>query len=104
MNRPMKIVNSSSGIIVFDGLEAVVWKILMSSNVVASGVTVKNVSPGQLYTFIFVQDAVGGHIFAWPAQVDNGALVDPQPNTTTVQNYIGNTGGILQSNAPGAWL
>jgi hypothetical protein len=102
MSRPIKIVDTATGLVLFDGLQAVTWKVLMKQSVPASGVRLKNISPGQIYTFIFQQDADGGHSFTWPvARVRNGTRLDLRPLAVSVQNYIGSTGGILLSDLPG---
>lgn len=102
MERPYKVIDTT-GVAIIDGLEAVTWKILMRNSVSANDIRVKNISPGQLYTFIFEQDAKGGHNFAWPEGVKNGMRIDPEPNSVSVQNYTGSTGGVLIANIPGAW-
>jgi len=71
----------------FDGARAPSWKITLDEDALGSFLT--NLQPGNLYTFIIVQDAVGGHVFAWPTgRVHNAALVDPLPNRTTVQTFV----------------
>lgn len=103
MNRPIETVSTLSGLVVFDGLRAVAWTVLMKNSVPASGVIFKNIAPGQLYTFIFEQDAEGGHRFEWPQQVRNSMSIDPDPGAVSVQNYVASTGGVLFPNLPGAW-
>ena len=95
MNRPFLNLESAGGLL-FDGLQAVCWFIHMSSSVTAARVS--NSSPGQLYTFVFTQDAKGGHVMNWPANCLNAAAIDPAPNSVTVQNFIGDTGNILRAN------
>ena len=62
---------------------------------------VKNVSPGQLYVFVYKQDHVGGHSVSWGADIRNTTPIDPTPNSTTIQSCIAGTGGILNANLPG---
>jgi hypothetical protein len=97
MNRPYLNIDSG-GAILFDGLAAVCWFIHMRSNVTSARVT--NIAPGELYTFVITQDATGGHVMNWPSNCINAAQIDPTPNSTTVQNFIGNTGAILFANIP----
>ena len=97
MSRPFETLNSGS-LMVFDGLEAVCWLINMQSSVTSPRIT--NIAPGQLYTFIFAQNATGGHTMNWPANCQNAAPIDPAPNSTTVQNFVGSTGGILIADIP----
>jgi hypothetical protein len=97
MTRPYQSL-SSSGAVTFDGLKAVCWFISMTSSITAPRMV--NLAPGQLYTFVFKQDAAGGHTINWPYNCLDAASIDPAPNSTTVQNFIGNTGGILSANLP----
>lgn len=96
MTRPTLNVDSA-GANLFDGLEAVVWFVHMRSNITAPRIV--NISPGQLYTFVFAQDANGNHLMKWPANCFNAANIDPKPNSVTVQNFVGATGGNLYANA-----
>jgi hypothetical protein len=97
MNRPFLVLDSS-GPLVFDGLKAVCWIVHMKSNITSP--TVINISPGQLYTFVFTQNATGGYTINWPNNCTNAAPIDPEPNSTSVQNFVGNTGGVLYANIP----
>lgn len=97
MDRPFLNLDSS-GPLLFDGLKAVCWFVHMGSDITAPRVT--NIAPGELYTFVFVQDAIGGRIINWPANCINAAPIDPAPNATTIQNFIGNTGGTMFANIP----
>ena len=101
--QPIKVVDTATGLVLFDGLQAVMWMVLMKQSIAASGVRVKNMAPGQLYTFIFQQDAIGGFTFDWPGHIQNGGIIDPAPDAISVQNFIGNTSGILIANLPGTW-
>lgn len=97
MNRPFKNIESSS-LLTFDGLQAVCFFVHMTSNITSP--RIMNISPGELYTFVFTQDAVGGRFINWPANTFNAPPIDPAPNSITVQNFIGNTGGIVYANVP----
>src|SRR4051812_29787286 len=99
MNRPLVLVNST-GTVVFDGFEGVTFVVTLQSSVSASRIRIKHISPGQLYTFIFRQDATGGRHFNWPSGVViNPTRVSEVPDAVSVQNYIGYTGGRLLANA-----
>lgn len=98
MNRPYQTFDSTQQPLTFDGLQAVCWFIVMRSNVTSS--RMMNISPGQLYTFVFTQDNVGGRTFSWPANCIDAAPISPAPNTTTVQNLVGHTGAVLYANIP----
>ena len=63
----------------------------------------KNVSPGQLYVFVLKQDAKGNHTLTWGSEMRNAMLLDPAPNSVTVQCFIGMPGNFLQANIPGTW-
>lgn len=100
MSRPFLTFDSNEALL-FDGLAAVCWFINLSTEVTASRAT--NISPGQLYTFVITQDDIGAHTFTWPPNCINAMMVDPTPNATTAQNFIGQTGGMLLANLPGTW-
>ena len=100
MTRPYELFDSQSPM-VFDGNRAVCFIVGLHSDVKTA--RVKNIAPGALYTFIFHQDAAGQNTFAWPSQCLNAPLVDPAPNSTTIQNFIGTTGGMLMADLPGTW-
>lgn len=85
----------------FDGLEAESWHIALGTNVHTA--RVKNISPGQLYTFLFEQDYAGSHTFTWPPACTNATAISMDPDAITIQNFIGDTGGILRAHVPGTW-
>jgi hypothetical protein len=97
MNRPYQNL-ISAGPLVFDGLQAVCWFVRMTSNITSPRVI--NISPGQMYTFVFTQDTHGNRLMIWPFNCINAAPIDPAPNTTTVQNFIGDRDGNLYANIP----
>jgi hypothetical protein len=89
----------SNSPLVFDGNEAQTFMVRLTSSV--GSARVRNVNPGALYTFVITQDQAGGHSFTWPAQCRNAVRVNPEPNTTTTQNFVGRPGGIMDANAAG---
>jgi len=89
---------SSAAPMVFDGTVAVCFIVQMHNNV--SSAKVKNIAPGVTYTFIFHQDAHGGHAFLWPSTCRNPTDVGRAPGQTSVHNFIGN-GGYLDATMPG---
>lgn len=97
MSRPYQHLVSGGGIL-FDGLKAVCWFVNMNSDV--TNARASNISPGQLYTFVFTQDARGGHVMNWPSNCVNAAAIDPAPNATSVQNFVGNINGAMHANVP----
>lgn len=100
MSRPFKIYDSVSPPL-FDGNDALCFIVQLRSSV--TNARVRNIAPGALYTFIIHQDATGGHSFVWPSECIDAAEVDMRKNTTTVQNFIGDTGGLLKADLAGTW-
>lgn len=75
----------------FDGGTVTSWKIILTQDVNQAYLT--NILPGNLYTFIIVQDAAGGHFFQWPsgpppAGLHNGPYINQAPNATTIQTFV----------------
>jgi hypothetical protein len=99
MSRPFQTLDSA-GTLTFDGLQAVCWFVHMKSDVTQARVI--NISPGQLYTFVFQQDNAGRHRMVWPVNCQNAAPIDLAPNSTTVQNFIGNNNATMIANIPSA--
>jgi hypothetical protein len=87
--------------VIIDALQGETFIIWMDAPIGQLGV--KNVSPGQLYLFRFMQDSFGGHTVGWGGGILNMIQPDPMPNSTSVQSCIGMTGGVLQANLPGSW-
>jgi hypothetical protein len=83
----------------FDGTLAVCFIVHMHNNVTTAKMT--NVVPGVNYTFVFHQDAKGGHTFAWPFNCRNASDVGRRPGQTSVHNFIGNEGGYMDASMPG---
>jgi hypothetical protein len=86
---------------VFDGLDTTCWHVALIANVHTA--RIRNMFPGQRYTFIFKQSNLGKHIFTWPPACVNGLAVSVDPNTLTIQNFIADTGGILRAHHAGTW-
>ena len=84
-----------------DGMEAQVFVIDMGTSV--QNLTVRNIIPGQLYVFLLVQNAAGGHSFNWGNTITNGATINPAPHSTTSQACIGRPGGLMQAITAGTW-
>lgn len=85
----------------FDGLKAQCFVINLHNNVTGAQVRMMNIVPGVLYTFIFRQQ--GSFTFEWPSLCRNTAPVDPEPGSTTVENFIGNTDGHMDADITGTW-
>lgn len=67
-------------------------------------IVVNNAQPGNLYTFIIIQDAAGGHQVTWPANFYNATTANLDPNGITIQTFV-----VLDTNtwypiAPATWF
>jgi len=101
MNRPVKNLDSSFPI-VFDGLEAVVWVVFLHNPV--RQVSVKNITPGVLYSIVVQQDEKGGYNFVWPSDAINAPPINTTPYGCTSANFIGTAAGALTSNTAATWV
>lgn len=68
-----------------DGADYLSFKINATQNGL---INVQFAVPGNLYTFIVVQDATGGHVITWAGNLNNAAMVDPRANSTTIQTFV----------------
>lgn len=50
--------------------------------------TISNPTNGEQITFLITQDATGGRLFNWPANVQGAGTVAPDPNSTSVQSFL----------------
>lgn len=91
----------ATGNMVFDGTIYTAFKTTLPGDVTAP--VFQNMMPGNLYTFIIIQDATGGHAFAWAANVNNATLVCPTANSTTVQTFVADDKEALWAISPGTW-
>jgi len=94
------IIAAANGMI-FPGDEYTAFKTTLPGNVSYS--TAENMIPGNLYTFIIVQDATGNWDFVWPPNVKNAARIDHIPNSTTIQTFIADEFGDLYAIGPGTY-
>jgi hypothetical protein len=62
------------------------FRATLSGDVTSS--TAPDTVQGNLYTFIIIQDATGGHAFSWPPNCYNASPVNPKPNGITVQTFV----------------
>ena len=97
MTRKFLLTDSTSAML-FDGSVADVWDVRLVGAVLSA--RTRLISPGRLYTFIIRQENTS-YRFNWPAACRNAPRVNPKPNSITIQNFIGFTGGFLQANPPG---
>lgn len=78
----------------FDGTAYTAWQITLAGD--TEGAFLQNVVPGNLYTFIIQQDSNGNHVFDWPSstsptgpeRIFNGALINMEPNSITIQTFV----------------
>lgn len=72
----------------FDGSIYSAFKTTLTGDVARPGI--ENMEPGNLYTFIVVQDATGGHsLLPWPPLgMHNATAIDLDPNSTTIQTFV----------------
>lgn len=84
-----------------DGSKAETFVLVMRSSI--SQLSMRNTIPGQMYVFMFVQDATGKHKVQWGSDMQAGALIDPAPNAITVQAFVGLQGKTILAVPPGTW-
>jgi len=87
---------------VFDGAMFQGWEILLTGDV--TGGTIANMQPGNLYTFIIVQDGTGGHRFTWPFNVFNASPINPDPNGYTIQTFVADEFSHLLPISAATWM
>lgn len=76
------------------------YKAILSQN---ATIDVSNIQPGNLYTFIVVQDSAGLHQVTWAAKLLNAAPVWTRAFATTVQTFVADDQGNLYAIAPGTY-
>jgi len=86
---------------VFDGTTYPSFKTTIGGNV--DFPTIQNMRPGNLYTFIIVENSPGGFRFLWPSTMHNAALVDTNPDSTTVQTFVADENGELWAIGPATY-
>jgi hypothetical protein len=91
----------ASDTMTFDGSDLTTFKTVLHSNVLHA--TWPNMVPGNLYTFIILQDATGGWQFSWGATVHNGTMIKQNPNGQTVQTFVADVDGQLYAISGGAY-
>ena len=74
------------------------FEIPLNGNITAS--TIAGLSAGQLLTFVFTQDAIGGRTVAWPASFVGTIQPDPAANAVSVMMYRVDLAGIPRAVTP----
>ena len=98
---PQLLVIGYNPTVDFPGDQYTAFQITLQGDVTSS--TLTNMVPGNLYTFIIIQDGAGGHRFTWPANVHNGAAADPEASSTTTQTFVADENLDLWAIGPGMW-
>ena len=76
----------------FDCSQANGFQVTLAGNVTSA--VVENAAPGQIVTFVLIQDGAGGHTF--PTEVPGDAPIDGTPNITNARQYIARADGSLR--------
>jgi hypothetical protein len=69
----------------FPGDQYTSWQITLTGDTWPS---FTNLYDGNLYTIIVIQNTQGNHYFNWPGNTYNVTLVNPLPNSMTIQTFI----------------
>jgi hypothetical protein len=92
----------SSAAPVFDGTAPVkTFEIDLTGDVTAP--TFINFTVGELYTFFWVQDGIGGHVVTFPSLLVGATQPSPTPNSVTVQTFLRKSDGTLEAIGPGTF-
>jgi hypothetical protein len=85
----------------FDGTDFTTFKTTLHSDVLHA--TWTNMIPGNLYTFIILEDGTGGWQFNWGSTIHNGTMINHAPNGQTVQTFVADVDGQLYAISGGAY-
>lgn len=96
--KPAQITVTFGSTLTFDCSKANGFQVTLNGNVTSS--TVVNATPGQIVTFVIIQDGTGSHTFAWPSSMTGAAPIDPTPNITNVQSFVARADGTLRPLTP----
>lgn len=84
---------------IFDASAAQEFKIVLTGNV-ASSTFINGTSGPALIAFRIVQDSTGGRSFVWPANVRNPGVINPGPNSRSLQLFALDSDGSLDAIGP----
>lgn len=87
--------------LVINALLGTAFEVTLTGNV--GSTVMNNVQPGTLYTFIIIQDGVGGRTFVWPGNVIGPEAIDPAAGSISVQTFIARANGNLYPVGPQTW-
>jgi hypothetical protein len=76
-----------------DGSLGDTYELTLTGNVLSS--TMTNVIAGRLYTFIIIEDGVGGRTFAWPGNVITPDAIDTSIGRINIQTFRARNNGNL---------
>jgi hypothetical protein len=99
---PQLLIIAPSAEPVFDGTNFTAFQITLPGNVTQA--FIQNMVPGNLYTFVLLQDSTGGHTFVWPTDTYNAGPINPTINGYTVQTFVALDDGSLWAIGPGGWF
>lgn len=85
---------------VLDGSKTNAWFLLLDGDITIP--TIAGLSDGQIVTFVYLQDATGGHTVTFPTQLFEAAQPDPAANSCSAQAFIYTTaaGGFFRATGP----
>jgi hypothetical protein len=96
------LVLTGNDTMTFDGnVGYTAFKTTLTGNVLHANF--QDMVPGNLYTFIILQDGTGGWQFNWGATVHNGTMVKHDPNARTIQTFVADYDGQLYAISGGAY-
>jgi hypothetical protein len=104
---PQLVIVPYSGFEDFDGTQGTAFQLTLAGD--SDGSTCSNMIPGNLYTFIIIQDATGGHVFFWPSGpaptgTRNQAYpICPTPGSITIQTFVAISTTLLLPIGPGTY-
>lgn len=76
------------------------FKMVLTGDVTSSTVDTSTLSPGTRVAFVLLQDAIGGHAFAWPANCLGAQPIAAGANQTTVQSFLFDGVNLLSHGVP----
>jgi len=89
--RPL-FLNGASGVTTFDTT--------LTGNI---NVNLQSLSTGELYTFIWAQDNIGGHTVTLPSSMKGATPPSLTPNAVTVQTFLQRSDGTLDAIGPATY-